>query len=502
MGQYRRSGILIHPTSLPGPEGIGVFGAEALKFVDFLADAGQSLWQVLPLGPTAYGNSPYSCYSAFAGNPLLVDLSQLVAEGDLSISDLPGKVTEEWVDFSQVGLYKRAALHKAATHFFADNDISRKEEFWHFCDTTFWLHDYALFMALKEHFGGISWREWPEEIARRQPSALEDYSQRLGLEIGSQKYMQWQFARQWHRVREYANAKGVVIIGDAPIFVAFDSADVWCNRHLFQLDDRGRPRVVAGVPPDYFSRTGQLWGNPLYDWDRHAADRFSWWIARLRNDFTLYDMVRIDHFRGFEAYWEVPWGEKTAVKGRWVKGPGDSLFYALRDALGSLPLIAEDLGVITPEVEALRDRFGFPGMKILQFAFDSGPHNPYLPHNHVRECVVYTGTHDNDTTTGWYASLRDKEKKRVQRYLDRTDDDMVWRLIRTAIASVARLAVIPAQDLLSLGTEARMNLPGTAKGNWSWRLNRDALTPEIAGRLYELTKIYGRLRTDEKVVDK
>lgn len=493
MRQRRRSGILLHPTSLPGPEGIGVFGVDAFSFVDFLADAGQSLWQVLPLGPTGYGNSPYSCYSAFAGNPLLIDFAQLVAEGDLSISDLPGKMTEDWVDFALVGGYKQAALHKAASSFFAGQDMSRKEEFWHFCDTTFWLHDYALFMALKDHLGGKSWCDWPSEIAKRQPGALEEFSRRLGPEIGAQKYMQWQFSRQWQKVRKYANAKGILVIGDTPIFVAFDSADVWCNRHLFHLDDRGRPFVVAGVPPDYFSRTGQLWGNPLYNWDRHVADGFSWWIARLRNDLTLYDMVRIDHFRGFEACWEVPRGEKTAVRGRWVKGPADTLFDALRDALGALPLIAEDLGVITPEVEELRDRFGLPGMKILQFAFDSGPHNPYLPHNHVPECVVYTGTHDNDTTAGWYASLGDKEKKRVQRYLDRAGDDMVWRLVRTALASVARLAVIPAQDILTLKSEARMNLPGTVKGNWSWRLCRDALTPEIAGRLCELTELYGRM---------
>jgi 4-alpha-glucanotransferase len=501
MVQRRRSGVLLHPTSLPDPGGIGVFGTEASRFIDFLASAGQSLWQVLPLGPTAYGNSPYSCYSAFAGNPLLIDLAQLVAEGDLSLSDLPGNMTEEWVDFSQVALYKLAAMHKAATHFFADKDMSRKEEFWHFCDTTFWLHDYALFMVLKLHFGGKSWCDWPQEIARRQPDAVEDYSQRLGPEIGVQKYMQWQFFRQWHKVREYAHAKGIYVIGDTPIFVAFDSSDVWCNRYLFHLDDRGRPLVVAGVPPDYFSRTGQLWGNPLYDWDRHAADGYSWWIARLKNDLLLYDIVRIDHFRGFEACWEVPRGEKTAVKGRWVKGPGDALFYALRDALGGLPLIAEDLGVITPEVEALRDRFDFPGMRILQFAFDSGPHNPYLPHNHVLECVVYTGTHDNDTTAGWYASLRDREKKRVQHYLGWGGDDMVWPLIRAALASVARLAVIPAQDVLTLGSEARMNVPGTAKGNWSWRLSRDALTPEIAGRLRELAELYGRCPRNEKVVD-
>lgn len=490
----RRSGILLHPTSLPGPGGIGSLGEEARWFVRFLEAAGQSLWQVLPLGPAASGNSPYSAYSAFAGNPLIVDLRVLVAEGDLDAAGLTIDLPDEWVDFPGVQRHKTGLLHRAAARFFTAGTQGRKEEFWSFCDANnWWLDDYALFMALKEYFGGKSWNRWPDSVVQRDAKALEEYSRQLGPYIGELKYVQWQFARQWHSLKAYANGKGVGVVGDLPIFVAYDSADVWANQGLFHLDEHGQPTVVAGVPPDYFSKTGQLWGNPLYNWERMAAAGYSWWLARLRNDLSRYDLVRIDHFRGFESCWEVPAGEKTAVNGRWVQGPGEALFHALREALGTLPFIAEDLGVITPAVEALRDRFGFPGMAILQFAFDSGPDNPYLSHNHVPQSIVYTGTHDNDTTAGWLASLSQRERKRVQMYLHTDGHELAWDLIRAAQASVAAAAIIPLQDLLLLPADARMNTPGTPHGNWEWRCRQDLLTPGVAERLRELSELYGRL---------
>ena len=495
MHRTRKSGVLLHPTSLPGQGGIGTLGAEARKFVDFLQRAGQSVWQVLPLGPTAYGSSPYSCYSAFAGNPLLIDLPTLVREGDLVPYDVKDNFPAEWVDFPQVEMHKLPLLERAAGEFLAVGDQQRREEFWRFCDTNnWWLHDFALFMALKSHFKGKNWSDWPVDIARREPAALQQYGELLGPHIGAHKYVQWQFYRQWHDLKSYAGGKGVELFGDIPIFVAHDSADVWANHDLFHLDGMGRPTLVAGVPPDYFSKTGQLWGNPLYRTDEMAASGYSWWTSRLRSSFYLYDLVRIDHFRGFEAYWEVPAKEKTAVKGRWVKGPGEALFSAMETELGKLPIVAEDLGVITPEVEALRDRFGFAGMKILQFAFGSGPDNAYLPHNHIQNCVVYTGTHDNDTTLGWFDSLKDKERQRVLRYLDCAASDMPWELVRAAIASVATLAIIPLQDILELPSSARMNIPGTPRGNWSWRFEDGMLTKQLAAKVRDLTEMYGRLK--------
>ena len=492
MENKRKSGILLHPTSLPGPGGIGSLGAEAYKFVEFLQKAGQTMWQILPLGPTAYGNSPYSCYSAFAGNPLLISLESLLSEGDISPSELKVDLPHGRVDYHLVEPYKSGVLRKAAVRFFTTGEQRRKEEFWNFCDNTFWLHDYALFMALKEHFSGRNWCDWPEDIALRKPAAMADFTEKLGPAIGEQKYMQWQFSCQWRSLKAYANQSDIEIIGDMPIFVAFDSTDVWANPHLFLLDDKRRPTVVAGVPPDYFSKTGQLWGNPLYNWARIAEEDFSWWVARVRNDLSLYDRVRIDHFRGFESYWEVPVGEKTAKNGRWTKGPGDALFQSLIRQLGTIPLIAEDLGVITPEVENLRDQFGFPGMKILQFAFGSGPSNPYLPHNHVRNCVVYTGTHDNDTTAGWFATRKDKEKQNILNYLNITTENVSGDLLRSALASVADMAIFPLQDALGLSSEARMNIPGIAGGNWSWRCTAEMLDIREAKKLNELSELYGR----------
>jgi len=492
MVRQRRSGVLLHPTSLPGPGGIGSFGEEARRFVDFLRDAGQSLWQILPLGPTAYGDSPYSCYSAFAGNPLLISLDGVVADGELTADEVRMEGISERVDYGAVASHKFPLLKRAAARFFESAARERHEEFWRFCDTTFWLHDYALFMALKDHFAGKSWNEWPEPILRREGGALSEWSEKLGPAIGEQKYQQWIFSRQWRELKGYANAKGVSVVGDLPIFVAFDSADVWANPHLFHLDEEEKPTVVAGVPPDYFSETGQLWGNPLYNWERMAWEGYGWWIARLRNDLSLYDMVRIDHFRGFEAYWEIPFGEPTAVNGRWVKGPADALFDAVRRALGELPIIAEDLGFIPSEVEALRARCGFPGMKILQFAFGSGPDNIYLPHNHVHDAIVYTGTHDNDTTAGWFESLLEKDRQDVLEYLDRPAEGIVWHLIRTSLASVADYAITPMQDLLALPASARMNIPGVAGGNWGWRCPPDALSADLADSLADLTRRYGR----------
>lgn len=494
MQRVRKSGILLHPSSLPGPGGIGTLGGEARKFIDFLHASGQSLWQVLPLGYTSYGNSPYMCYSAFAGNPLLIDLEPLVAEGDLTAIFLRDDFPAGRVDYQQVMEFKQNALRSAAVRFFAGGRNARMEDFWHFCDATPWLHDFALFMALKEQYPGLAWCDWPEALVCRDPAALATASADLGPRIGEYKYQQWQFFRQWQRLRAYAGHQGVGIFGDIPIFVAYDSVDVWVHRHLFHLDQAGRPTVVAGVPPDYFSKTGQLWGNPLYNWDAMARDGYVWWLDRMKASLGLYDLIRVDHFRGFAACWEVPYGEKTAMNGRWQPGPGEALFSTLAAALGELPIVAEDLGVITPDVEALRDDFSFPGMKILQFAFGSGPDNPYLPHNHVRNSVIYTGTHDNDTTLGWFSSLSAREKKQVLCYLDRSEDNIVWDLIRTALASVADTCILPLQDLLELPGDSRMNLPGVAGGNWSWRFDREVLTAKLAKRLLGLTETYGRIR--------
>ncbi len=492
MTTRRRAGVLLHPTSLPGEGGIGSFGTELITFLDFLAKANFSLWQVLPLTPPAAGNSPYSAYSAFAGNHLLIDLQQLVAEGDLSPQSINNSYPQEYVEFDQVTPWKESLLHKAAENFFNQGQTPRLQEFWHFCDTTYWLHDYALFRALKQHYRHKPWHRWPSDLAFRKPAALEQASVKLGPEIGIQKYLQWQFYRQWQQVRNAARERGIATIGDLPIFVAHDSADVWCNQKLFLLDDKGKPTVVAGVPPDYFSATGQLWGNPLYDWEAMAQQGYSWWIARFRQMFDLFDQVRIDHFRGFEAAWHVPASAKTAIRGSWVPGPGARFFDAVNNALGALPFIAEDLGVITPEVEALRDRYNLPGMKILQFAFDSDAANPYLPHNHLPNCVVYTGTHDNDTTRGWFNALPAKTIHRMYDYLGLSGTEPVQDLIRTALMSGAQTAIIPLQDLLELPTEARMNQPGIALGNWSWRYQTGQLTHKLADKYAGLVKRYGR----------
>lgn len=488
----RACGVLLHPTSLPGPGGIGTLGKDACRFIDLLASMGMTYWQVLPLAPPACGNSPYSSFSAFAGNPLLIDLDQIAAAGDLTSVQYEDDENESSVDFASVSASKLHYLHQAANSFLQKKDVSCKQEFWDFCNTTPWLHHYALFMALKQRYKGRCWDKWPSGAALLTREKYEKFSVELGPEIGVQKYIQWQFFRQWKKLRAYAAGKGIAIVGDIPIFVAYDSVDVWSNRELFLLDPKGKPTVVAGVPPDYFSTTGQLWGNPLYDWDEMGRQRYGWWVERFRAMLELFDIIRVDHFRGFEAAWHVPAGEKNAVNGAWTKAPGERLFDALFASLGRVPIIAEDLGIITPEVIALRDRYGFPGMKILQFAFDSGASNAYLPHNHCRNSVVYTGTHDNDTTRGWYSSLSGPQKKRVNGYLGCAEDDAVDALLRLSLMSVADTTIIPFQDLLFLGNEARMNVPGTAFGNWGWRYTWDMVDRNLVGSVRSRLECYGR----------
>jgi 4-alpha-glucanotransferase len=490
----RASGVLLHPTSLPGGHGIGDLGPEATKFVDFLVAARQQWWQVLPLGPTGYGDSPYQSFSAFAGNPLLIDLCGLVKQGWLDEQALEGAPANDGpVDFGAVVTFKQKALRLAYAGFQIKAGGADREAFAAFCrEQAAWLDDYALFMALKDAHGGQCWNQWEPALATRQKAALTKAKKAHADAIGYYQFSQWDFARQWGELKAHANQRGERLIGDLPIFVAYDSADAWSNRELFYLDAEGNPTVVAGVPPDYFSETGQLWGNPLYRWDVMAKKNYAWWVARVRQALALYDLIRIDHFRGFEAYWEVPAGEDTAINGRWVKGPEGKLFKALQKALGAdLPIIAEDLGLITPEVEALRDGFKLPGMKILQFSW-SDPSNAYLPHNYVPNCVAYTGTHDNDTTRGWFDDAPEAERDFALKYLRTDEEGFTWAMIREVLASVACLAVVPAQDLLDLGSEARMNMPATASGNWAWRVGPDDLTPAIAARLADFTVMFGR----------
>lgn len=485
----RSAGILLHPTSLPGPHGIGELGGEAIRFVDLLVQAGLTVWQMLPLGPTGYGNSPYQCFSAFAGNPLLID-----AGTGAEFADGP-------VDFARVIPFKQALVRRATGRFLPDADYHAfvTREAW-------WLEDYALFMALKAAHGGAAWTDWDPAVAHREQAGLAAWSARLSEEIEHFRREQAIFAHQFRELKQACGDRGVRLMGDVPIYVAHDSADVWANRALFKLDDNGRPTVQAGVPPDYFSATGQLWGNPIYDWDAHRTQGFEWWIRRLRAAFEQFDLVRLDHFRGFEAYWEIPGDAPTAATGRWVPGPGVELFDALERALGRLPIVAENLGVITPEVEALRSRYGFPGMSVLQFAFSGGPRpNPFLPHNHTRETVVYTGTHDNDTTRGWWesgggGSTRSdqavaEEQAFARQYLATDGREIHWALIRAALGSVADTAIIPLQDLLGLGSEARMNLPGRETGNWSFRFSFEQITPEIVARMRALVEMYDRQRS-------
>jgi len=507
MGFPRSSGILLHPTSLPGRFGVGDLGEPAHAFVDWLAEAGQKIWQVLPLGPTGYGDSPYQSFSAFAGNPLLIDLTPLEDRGWLSAGDLANAPAfpEDAADYGSVMAYKLPMLAKAASEFrtFASADDRRA-----FVDFrarhAAWLDDFALFMALKKAHGGAVWSRWEDGAARRDPAALTAWRDRLSDEVETHQFAQYLFFSQWEELHRHCRGRNVRVMGDLPIYVAHDSADVWAHPELFLLDANGDPECVAGVPPDYFSATGQLWGNPIYRWDDIARSGYKWWIDRFRAALGLVDMLRLDHFRGFEAYWRVRAGEPTAISGEWVKGPGAPLFEAVESALGPLPIVAENLGVITPEVESLRERLGYPGMSILQFAFGKDPQGPsFRPHNYPRERVVYTGTHDNDTTVGWWASTGTgdstrtpedvrKEHAFAAEYLAIGGDEIHWALIRTALASVADVALFPMQDALGLGSGARMNLPGRPAGNWRWRVRRDALTPALARRLRNWTVLFDR----------
>lgn len=488
MRASRSSGLLLHPTSLPGRHGIGDFGLEASRFLEFLADSGQKLWQVLPLTPVGAGNSPYASYSAFAGEPLLISLDLLVEEGLLAAADFAGspEFPPGKVDYPAVAAFKNEMLSRAYSRF-EDVPAFRK-----FCEIEAeWLDDYALYAALKDRHAGTLWNTWPSDLVSRRPEALEQAREALCQEVRFQKWVQWEFFEQYRRLKQEANRRGVRLVGDLPIFVALNSADVWAHPELFYLDKKGEPTVVAGVPPDYFSETGQLWGNPLYRWDALAASGYDWWVRRMRKALEMYDLVRIDHFRGFEAYWEVNAEETTAIKGRWIQGPGLRFFEELRTQIGELPIIAEDLGLITLEVEQLRDRLELPGMKVLQFAW-SNSENPYLPHNHVPNSVVYTGTHDNDTTRGWWESTSEREHKFARRYLDHDLADISWDFIRLALGSVANLAIVPVQDVLELGNEGRMNRPGEAENNWDWRMLPGALTAKHARRLRDLTELYDR----------
>lgn len=496
----RLSGVLLHPTSLPSPFGIGDLGESAYEFVDFLVEAGQHLWQILPLTPTGYGDSPYQSFSAFAGQPLLISPSHLLKLGLIEETDLSlcTAKDEEHIHYGEIIPLKWALLETAYENFLKikENAGQLRQNFDRFVeDQAFWLQDYALFMACKKANGGKSWLMWEERLRRPKEGYKNQLRESLSQEIGFYQFLQFLFFEEWNKLKAYANERDIQIIGDIPIFVSMDSADVWANPHLFQLDERGYPRKVAGVPPDYFSATGQLWGNPLYDWDAHKKEGFSWWISRIRHQLHTLDILRIDHFRGFESYWSVPYGEKTAVNGTWVSAPGYELFQSIQQAFGGcLPIIAEDLGVITPEVNALREAFRFPGMKVLQFAFDGLGENAYLPHQFQnQDCVCYTGTHDNDTTLGWYQTLPADCREKVRQYACCTDDSHInWGLIRVCLSSIARYAVVPLQDVLGYGSRARMNTPSTASGNWDWRYKKGELTKEHAQKLKDITVLYGR----------
>ena len=491
----RAGGILAHPTSFPSPYGVGDLGPGATQFFDFLKSAGQTLWQTLPLGPTGYGNSPYAALSAFAGNPLLISPQRLIEHDLLTRADLasaPDFPTRR-VDYGPVAEWTMALLGKARARFDDQPDHPLQAAYDEFCaENAGWLDDFALFMALKGAHGQRAWVEWPKRYAQRQPQALAEARRTLADEIALQRFAQFIFFRQWAFARAEAAQRGVRIIGDLAIFVAHDSADVWSHRDDYSMDESGRPSVVAGVPPDYFSDTGQRWGNPLYRWDAMAADGYQWWIARVRQALKVYDIIRLDHFRGFESYWEIPGDAPNAVQGAWKPGPGADLFTTIRAALGEVPFIAEDLGVITPPVRTLQRELGFPGMRVLQFGFSGGPRNHDLPHNYTSHAVVYTGTHDNDTTRGWFAAREGHEREYALQYLGCAPEDITWAMIRAAYASVARLALVPLQDVLDIGSEGRMNFPSQPDGNWEWRFAEGDLTFTHAQRLRTLAETYGR----------
>ena len=494
---HRYSGVLVHPTSFPSPYGIGDMGRGAHEFIDFLAMAGQHLWQVLPLGPSGNGNSPYQSYSVFAGQPLLISPELLIEKKLLTEADVHPipEFNADRVDYDKVTTYKTSLFKKAYEHFRHTADKNLLEEYDSFqSNNQYWLDDYCLYMAGKDYHNGLPWYEWEDSLLDPTPKERASWMKLLASEIDYYRFIQFAFFSQWYELKDYANKKGIAIIGDIPIFTAPDSADVWANKELFKLDSKGHPLEVAGVPPDYFSATGQLWGNPLYDWDAMKDDGYRWWIERVRNQLDQVDYIRIDHFRGFEAYWAVPAGEETAMNGKWKKGPGEALFEAIQKALGEeLPIFAEDLGIITPEVEKLRDTLGFPGMKILQFGFDGTGESTFLPHQlSTRNCICYTGTHDNDTTCGWYEHTSEQNKDKVRRYMNTDASSVSWDFIRTCLGTIAKYAIFPVQDLLKLGSEHRMNTPGTATGNWEFRYRSGLLDEGMAKGLKQMTELFGR----------
>lgn len=490
----RASGILLPISGIPSAYGIGTFSKEAYDFVDFLAQAGQTFWQILPLGPTGYGDSPYQSFSTFAGNPYYIDLEELIRQGVISkeqceACDWGG--SEGYVDYEKIYQSRFKVLRAG----FLQGRIEENEDFQAFVrENSHWLLDYALYMAVKDSYGGTSWSQWDEDIRLRKMDAISSCQKKLKDEILFYEYQQYLFASQWERLKKYANGKGIRIIGDIPIYVAFDSADAWANPELFQFDDDGLPTGVAGCPPDAFSATGQLWGNPLYRWDYHKKTGYAWWVQRIAHCYKLYDVVRIDHFRGFDEYYHIPYGDPTAEYGKWEKGPGYELFKVLKEKLGKMQVIAEDLGYLTPSVIKLVKKTGYPGMKVLQFAFDADSDSEYLPHNYTENSVVYTGTHDNDTTVGWFQSMGRKDKNFARRYLNfKGNKNVEWEFIRAALASVADTAIIPMQDYLGLGKEARINTPSTLGDNWKWRMQKGQAGEELAQRIYQLSKLYGRV---------
>jgi 4-alpha-glucanotransferase len=491
----RSSGVILHPTSFPGPDGMGDIGPEAYHWIKSMVKMGCSLWQILPLGPTGYGDSPYQCFSAFAGNPYLISPVLLLEEGFLlrkDFSDRPDFLDGN-IQFGEVIPWKLTLLDRAYKNY--QNYL--KKNYMHIFEVfkkeqSFWLDDFAMFMAIKEANQGVSWNHWPVELRSRDKNALNQFRTKYHADIERHAFRQFLFFRQWTNLRKFAIEKRIKIIGDIPIFVAYDSADAWAHPELFHLDENGDPTVVAGVPPDYFSPTGQLWGNPIYRWDYHKETGYLWWIQRMKTMLDQVDIIRLDHFRGFAGYYEIPAGMPTAEIGEWVTGPGESIFNTLEDALGEVPIIAEDLGRLTPDVIKLRDKFDYPGMRIFQFSFDSDSTNPFLTHNYVENCVAYTGTHDNDTALGWYETAPESQRDFFRRYLASSGNDISWDMIRAVWGSVAVMALCPIQDILSLGTEARMNFPGKPSGNWTWRKQPNALTPELIERVREFNHLYVR----------
>ncbi len=491
----RKSGILLHITSLPGNEGLGTLGKNAFQFVDFLVETGQKLWQILPLGSVGFGNSPYQCYSAFAGNPILIDLNLLIEDGLLDkkvLRKIP-RFSKRNIEFDKVDKLKYPLLRKAFDNF--KNSVFEKfqDEYLHFTNVqSWWLNDYTFFMAAKKHFGEVVWNEWNDEIKFRDDSALQKLGEELANEIDFQKFLQFTFFRQWFALKDYANAKGVEIIGDVPLYVSTDSADVWTNTDIFLLDENLKPTEVGGVPPDYFSETGQLWGNPVFNWPRLKERSYDWWLARLHFNLKMFNQVRIDHFRGLESFWSVSANEKTAINGKWVPAFGHEMLQKMKEQNSNLSFIAEDLGLITPEVDRLRDDFNLPGMKVLQFAFSTDSTHKDLPHNYTQNFAVYTGTHDNDTTLGWLKSIKGDERKMVVKYLGGRNRKALRKAIELALSSVADTAIIPMQDILELGSKSRMNIPGTASGNWGWRFQWKQIKRRRKRFLKELTEKYNR----------